>query len=236
MRHRQTNKNEKAVSPVIGVILMVAITVILAAVIGTFVLGLGDQVQETPTAGIDVEEDSGQLTLTIVNSGNIESAQLLSPSGTRSTVLDEGLEVGAKLTIRSNGTVNTFLQNRNVSIIDAGTEQPKQINDTSDIPSKNLILQEFDSAGNDYTQRTAYLACVFNHGGFEVGGESVPSSVSIPCHTPVLAEASDDVTRGTTGQSPGSTVPILLEEGEYSLLGQVGGDKSVIRSVEYEEG
>jgi len=37
--------DEDAVSPVIGVILMVAITVILAAVIGTFVLGLGDQVQ-----------------------------------------------------------------------------------------------------------------------------------------------------------------------------------------------
>jgi len=39
--------DERAVSPVIGVILMVAITVILAAVIGTFVLGLGDQVRET---------------------------------------------------------------------------------------------------------------------------------------------------------------------------------------------
>ncbi|NEU57094.1 type IV pilin [Halorussus sp. MSC15.2] len=42
---------ERAVSPVIGVILMVAITVILAAVIGTFVLGLGDRVsQAQPTA------------------------------------------------------------------------------------------------------------------------------------------------------------------------------------------
>lgn len=39
--------DNRAVSPVIGVILMVAITVILAAVIGTFVLGLGDQVQST---------------------------------------------------------------------------------------------------------------------------------------------------------------------------------------------
>lgn len=38
---------ERAVSPVIGVILMVAITVILAAVIGTFVLGLGGQVSES---------------------------------------------------------------------------------------------------------------------------------------------------------------------------------------------
>ncbi|TKX86150.1 type IV pilin [Halorubrum sp. SS5] len=56
-------------SPVIGVILMVAITVILAAVIGTFVLGLGDQLGDTApqasfsddnaaangTSGIDVD-------------------------------------------------------------------------------------------------------------------------------------------------------------------------------------
>jgi flagellin-like protein len=49
--------DSRAVSPVIGVILMVAITVILAAVIGTFVLGLGDQVQETaPQAQITIEE------------------------------------------------------------------------------------------------------------------------------------------------------------------------------------
>lgn len=40
-------RDKKAVSPVIGVILMVAITVILAAVIGTFVLGLGDQVGDS---------------------------------------------------------------------------------------------------------------------------------------------------------------------------------------------
>jgi len=39
--------DDDAVSPVIGVILMVAITVILAAVIGTFVLGLGDQISDT---------------------------------------------------------------------------------------------------------------------------------------------------------------------------------------------
>jgi flagellin-like protein len=39
--------DRKAVSPVIGVILMVAITVILAAVIATFVLGLGDSINDT---------------------------------------------------------------------------------------------------------------------------------------------------------------------------------------------
>ena len=41
--------NDRAVSPVIGVILMVAITVILAAVIGVFVLGLADDLGDGPT-------------------------------------------------------------------------------------------------------------------------------------------------------------------------------------------
>ncbi len=53
--------DDRAVSPVIGVILMVAITVILAAVIGTFVLGLGDQVQTTSpqvSFGFDYTEGS----------------------------------------------------------------------------------------------------------------------------------------------------------------------------------
>jgi flagellin-like protein len=51
MNFKSIITDDDAVSPVIGVILMVAITVILAAVIGTFVLGLGDQVSNTsPTA------------------------------------------------------------------------------------------------------------------------------------------------------------------------------------------
>ncbi len=45
-------KNEDAVSPVIGVILMVAITVILAAVIAAFVFNLGGSQQKAPTASI----------------------------------------------------------------------------------------------------------------------------------------------------------------------------------------
>jgi flagellin-like protein len=43
MRLKRLLTDDDAVSPVIGVILMVAITVILAAVIASFVLGLGDQ-------------------------------------------------------------------------------------------------------------------------------------------------------------------------------------------------
>ena len=56
----------RAVSPVIGVILMVAITVILAAVIGTFVLGLGDQVESAPQASFNFDVDDD------FNNGDVE--------------------------------------------------------------------------------------------------------------------------------------------------------------------
>jgi flagellin-like protein len=61
MELKQLLNDDDAVSPVIGVILMVAITVILAAVIATFVLGLGEQVSDTaPQASFsfDYEEVS----------------------------------------------------------------------------------------------------------------------------------------------------------------------------------
>jgi flagellin-like protein len=47
--------DDEAVSPVIGVILMVAITVILAAVIGAFVLGIGGSQTQTPQASWEWE-------------------------------------------------------------------------------------------------------------------------------------------------------------------------------------
>lgn len=46
------SKDERAVSPVIGVILMVAITVILAAVIAAFVLDMGQGQGANPQAGV----------------------------------------------------------------------------------------------------------------------------------------------------------------------------------------
>jgi len=74
---------DEAVSPVIGVILMVAITVILAAVIGTFVLGLGDQVQSTsPQASFnfdytqDATDDSDELVVTHDGGDSIAAARL----------------------------------------------------------------------------------------------------------------------------------------------------------------
>jgi len=53
--------DEDAVSPVIGVILMVAITVILAAVIGAFVLGFGGDQASPPQVTWDASEGDGYV-------------------------------------------------------------------------------------------------------------------------------------------------------------------------------
>ena len=74
--------DDRGVSPVIGVILMVAITVILAAVIGTFVLGLGDQIGGSATAGVTVEGDNtSNVTVTLTNIGTAEEVQIVDSEG-----------------------------------------------------------------------------------------------------------------------------------------------------------
>ncbi len=90
------NSDDRAVSPVIGVILMVAITVILAAVIGTFVLGLGDSLGDTaPQASfsssdvtVNTSGTNGTVDFTLQKTGgqDLETSDLVvSVEGTRST-------------------------------------------------------------------------------------------------------------------------------------------------------
>ncbi len=60
MEHKSLISDEEAMTPVIGVILMVAVTVILAAVIASFVLGIGSSVDTVPQASFSFEfNDAG---------------------------------------------------------------------------------------------------------------------------------------------------------------------------------
>lgn len=73
------NDEERAVSPVIGVILMVAITVILAAVIAAFVLDLGDSVSEEAQAGVNLDVDEsgdGSISVEVTSLGNSDYVEL----------------------------------------------------------------------------------------------------------------------------------------------------------------
>ncbi|MFC7045169.1 type IV pilin [Halobacteriaceae archaeon GCM10025711] len=70
MMRTTSSADERAVSPVIGVILMVAITVILAAVIGTFVLGISNKVAEAPPqTDISLNEAQANSDLLVLEHG-----------------------------------------------------------------------------------------------------------------------------------------------------------------------
>ena len=63
-----TRKNDEAVSPVIGVILMVAITVILAAVIAAFVFGMSGNITKTKIVAVTAQQPDGK-TITVTYQG-----------------------------------------------------------------------------------------------------------------------------------------------------------------------
>ena len=86
-----TEDGDRGVSPVIGVILMVAITVILAAVIGAFVLGLGDQVSNNaPQASFSYDFDQSNSNVTVTHTGgdDIANSSVYVTNGTDGVEVD----------------------------------------------------------------------------------------------------------------------------------------------------
>ncbi|MBP2250444.1 flagellin-like protein [Halarchaeum solikamskense] len=120
---KQLLSDDRGVSPVIGVILMVAITVILAAVIGTFVLGLGSNVgNNAPSATFGYEydnfsDDNSVNTITITDQGgdSIDSSTITVSVGSDSVNATDG-----EGEFSSNSTYSVNSTDWNSSQIQAG--------------------------------------------------------------------------------------------------------------------
>ena len=83
---------------------MVAITVILAAVIGTFVLGLGDQIGGSATAGVTIDgEGTGTATVTLTNTGTADTVEIR--NATSGDIQGSPLnKTGTSQDVNTNGT------------------------------------------------------------------------------------------------------------------------------------
>ncbi|MFB6182911.1 MAG: type IV pilin [Haloarculaceae archaeon] len=136
MHVKELFTDDDAVSPVIGVILMVAITVILAAVIATFVLGLGQQVsQSAPRASFTFDYQnndpanaphSDALNITHDGGDSIKAPRLTISSDVAFTGARDGHGVGITTATKSA----TFDQ-----IYHFGTDSKISAGDTADIES-----------------------------------------------------------------------------------------------------
>jgi flagellin-like protein len=106
-----TKKNDEAVSPVIGVILMVAITVILAAVIAAFVFGMAGNISKTKVVAATAQKPDAQHIVVTYQGGQdantLKSIQwTLSPTtGTSSTLAMSNMATSSTLVV---GTSHTF--------------------------------------------------------------------------------------------------------------------------------
>lgn len=128
---------ERAVSPVIGVILMVAITVILAAVIGAFVIGIGEDQEVQPTASFNFDFESDQVTVSHSTGDSISSPD--------------------ELDIVIDGEDESWIPTIESDRVSAGNQVTITVDDSGDIEAGpddegfNDALQEDGSTGNfDY--------------------------------------------------------------------------------------
>jgi flagellin-like protein len=118
-----TRNNEEAVSPVIGVILMVAITVILAAVIAAFVFGMAGNIQKTKVVAA-TEQRVNSSYVTVTYQGGQDAGTL---SGIGFTV--DGTNV------TPTGTGNAIVVNNQVTPPNGQTVLP--VGQTATIPANN---------------------------------------------------------------------------------------------------
>lgn len=134
---RNNDEGDRAVSPVIGVILMVAITVILAAVVGTFVLGLSDQVNETaPQASFSFEGEGGQ-TVTITHDGGDVIQDDLTVKYTNSTGTDQSETWPANIRVGDEHTTSNAV----------GNDETVRIVWTSSDGTKENVIGDYTAPG-----------------------------------------------------------------------------------------
>ena len=102
----ELRRADDAVSPVIGVILMVAVTIVLSAAIGTFALGLEEAAQPSPPdAEFAVDYDDPELEVVHDGGDRVDGERLRLVSGTTTTEWGGGtVRPGDSLTLdRTDG-------------------------------------------------------------------------------------------------------------------------------------
>ena len=133
------SEDERAVSPVIGVILMVAITVILAAVIAAFVLDIGPG-DSTLSAAADVSvegDESDEIHVEITSGGGeLDGVVLVDDGGDIVEVNEEDANTGATIEFDAND-VNSDCENGCTAYGFAGSVS---VDDTIDDADANVNL------------------------------------------------------------------------------------------------
>lgn len=118
----KNTRHARGVSPVIGVILMIALAVILAAVISQFTLELQGLLQEPIQAGVtfqeeyDANEDEYTVEIIWSSEGTVEKLHAIEPDGSTTAPINE---IGQSITINGASEGDTI---RVIGTMDDGSK------------------------------------------------------------------------------------------------------------------
>jgi flagellin-like protein len=210
-----TTTNSEGISPVIGVLLMVSVTVILAVIVAVFVLDLGNSQSAPSTAGVEFSETADGVEVMLVVSGTAEEIEIVSNGNVLATW--DGNDVGSRVTVTGVGPTD--------SLVIRGT------NGGSATVIKSYVVQRPHSPS-----LTPQL--VAGGGGGGGGGAGGGGAVS-PCGTaPTGALVVDSASGTDDGASPYQTVSaavagassgdtIWVADGTYTLEVLVDKDLTI---------
>jgi FlaG/FlaF family flagellin (archaellin) len=86
---------EGAVSPVVGVVVMLAVLVLLAAIVGTFLMDFGDREEPPPQVAFSYDYDFDRnLTITVAGGDSFNSDRVTVDSFNSSLVIFQGTGLG----------------------------------------------------------------------------------------------------------------------------------------------
>jgi flagellin-like protein len=143
----QSKIEDSGVSPVIGVILMVAVTVALVALVTVIVFDIGGDVSESPDATVNIKNDSGAVKATVLRNENVDSFTLqVQTDDAGQETYSIGSEAGASKTIPASEKTSV-----NDEVVNYGsmplTDGESIAVDTGDVVSIENV--EYDPSGAD---------------------------------------------------------------------------------------
>lgn len=150
---RKESRNEDAVSPVIGVMLMLVVTVVIAAVVVMFSTGLAGDTKTTPTALFEVS---------YTGTWNGDMGSELANVGLRHKGGDVIPLKDLQITLESRGGPNSGIVLTHQAS-DAKTKKDMNVGDY--IPASDYHKSEFDRLKGDYESAVEEIATIKNKYG-----------------------------------------------------------------------
>lgn len=159
---------EGGASPVVGVIIITAITIILSAVVGSLVFGLAEQNEEV-RAGVSVESGGEEIRITMVSDGNAERVNVSLPeldtegrlnSPGDMIVIDLSSEV-----VKTGGNAELLFENNGTTEEESASSPNPPCGDISE--SEQEFNDEQESQDNNVYSYTYTYVYEYEYGDYE---------------------------------------------------------------------